>query len=177
MDTILPARKPLRGDLASRDSMRAVLGNAKICRVFAARTVLDGVDRAYKCTEHPRRVPCNLCNPSNPVHGAIISASKDFPGSLELPSISMPSQATKTDWNLGGFSTVRTLKTAVRFPPPVIKMQHQSPLPRTPSKAVPGISVQGCGGAFKVSLISGQVDPVWPRVQNATIDFGPPSMA
>ena len=108
----------LQGDLASSSAVRAVLGNDKVCRVFSASMALDGANHAYKCTERPRRVACDVCNPSDPIHCAIVATSKGVGGPI-VP-LAPPSQPMKTGLQPQRASEAQMLKAAVRFTRPMI---------------------------------------------------------
>lgn len=102
----------LQGDLASSNAVRAVLGNDEVCRVFSTSMAFDGAAHAYKCAERPRRVACDVCNPSDPVHRAVVAASKGVAGSVE--SLAPPAWPMKTDASLRQVGVVQTPKTKVR---------------------------------------------------------------
>ena len=107
-----------QGDLASSSAVRAVLGNNKVCRVFSAIMALDGANHAYKWTECPRRVACNVCNPSDPIHCAIVATSKGVGGPI-VP-LAPPSRPMKTGLHPHRVSEAQMLKAMVRFTHPMI---------------------------------------------------------
>ena len=94
-----------RGDLCSHSVVTAILGNDKDFWVFSSTKALDRANRAYKCTDCPRRVACDVCNPSDLVHYAIITVSKSE--SKPIVPLTPPPQLMKTDAHFHWHSAVQ----------------------------------------------------------------------
>ena len=81
-------------NLLSSTAVKQVLGNDARCRVLSTTRALDGGGHAYKCSDRPSRVACDVCNPTDAVHRAVVAASKEVNGPIKpLPGARQPRQA------------------------------------------------------------------------------------
>jgi superfamily II DNA or RNA helicase len=123
-------------DLASSSAVKQVLGDDRTCRVLSTTKALDGGDHAYECSDRPSRTPCDLCDPRDPIHRAVLAASKEVNGPIQ--PLGGAAQPMRTEARNQRYSGGERSEATVRFacPVPVWRYSRRQTRQRPPISSV-----------------------------------------